>query len=393
MCREELKEFIKINLLDSNGYFNGHTVKGRINWYKKNNFMEQYNIIVSLTSFLINTTIGERIYCIVNDIEQIKCPFCKNNLRFFGWINGYSKTCKEKQCKVKYENLLLSNGLTINQNRAQKRKISITTKLTPEGITIAQAIGRASRDTLRKTRGQDYFSNFAKESCEVLRNDIDEYGVNGLQRRARLSVENRRLDIVNGLNKLQRTSLKAAETMKNTILDNGLTIYENNAIKTQETLYKRAAEIGDDGFLKTKSKIYRYEDTNLIYQGSSEKCFLDFLKNINMLKKVQRGPTISYISIDNQRHLYFSDYIMFLKIFEVKSKYTYDRNGKVLDIRKINNLKFRATLEQGKELFIVWDAKFLYKPSLYDLQDITSDLYQSNKFIPLNNENFLNIFH
>ena len=65
-----------------------------------------------------------------------------------------------------------------------------------------------------------------------------------------------------------------------------------------------------------------HEKTNLNYQGTYEKHFLDFCFDNNI--NVEKGPKIKYFFNDNE-HYYFSDFYLkkFNLIVEVKSSYTY----------------------------------------------------------------------
>jgi hypothetical protein len=81
--------------------------------------------------------------------------------------------------------------------------------------------------------------------------------------------------------------------------------------------------------------------------------------------------------------VYHSDFFMH-NIFEVKSCYTYDKNGKNINDRINNNLKWKAALEQGYGLVIVWDKKYLMELTLDDFDEIDRNLYILNKCVNFN---------
>jgi len=387
---------------------------------KLNGNVQIQNFINQNTKFLNNEyTDYERIYCFVNNINELKvCSYCETKLQFKDSTYGYSKTCEKKDCRLKDWHSIQNNGLTKVQNMVSTRNEyqrnnidengldgfqrcaikGLETKrntILSSGISILKDNGRKSRDTLRERYGEDYFSDMMLKKCERLKNDVDDSGLNGLQRRALKSVEIKKLDIVDGLDMNVRCAIKSAETMKKVQKD-GTTIYQNNAIKCQETQIRNATEKGDDGFInKSKSVITRYENTGLVCQGGLERTFLNFIKEVSMLDKIKRGPTIRYLDyFSNKFRNYFSDYYI-QNIFEVKSKWTYDRSSKVLSLRKTCNSKFKAALEAGYKLYIVWGVKdkiFLQQILRSDFVNIDVDLYQPSKFIPLNKENFLKIF-
>jgi hypothetical protein len=87
VTREELKEWIRENLLCKNGMINKYV-------YEKG---EYENEIILFTSFLPeNVRSKERVYCIVNDIlEPPKCH-CGTILRFIDSTRGYPGSCSVK---------------------------------------------------------------------------------------------------------------------------------------------------------------------------------------------------------------------------------------------------------------------------------------------------------
>ncbi len=107
-------------------------------------------------------------------------------------------------------------------------------------------------------------------------------------------------------------------------------------------------------FLKNSKKI-RYYNDDIYYQSSYEKDFLDYLKNIDMLSKVTRGPIIKYNNgISDKVHypdFYIEDYNL---IIEIKSDYYY---YKYLDI---NNLKFNKAIEIGYNYMFIINKNYKY---------------------------------
>ena len=53
----------------------------------------------------------------------------------------------------------------------------------------------------------------------------------------------------------------------------------------------------------------KYKDSNLFYQGSYEKNFLDLCDNLNILDKVKRGFSIKY-NLDDKNYIYFPDFFI-----------------------------------------------------------------------------------
>jgi hypothetical protein len=61
---------------------------------------ELYKNIINNTKFLNTTNISERIYCLINNInESPKCPNCNSILQFKTYQDGYFKSCNSSECK------------------------------------------------------------------------------------------------------------------------------------------------------------------------------------------------------------------------------------------------------------------------------------------------------
>jgi hypothetical protein len=444
MTRQELLNFIHTNILDK-GVFEGHTVKSRHKWYKKTGNEHFYNEIVSNTSFLNNARMCERVYCLMNSLSERKKCNCGKELEFKTYSSGYSKSCKSRECKIKHGNVLLANGLTVKQDRAKKCSITKKTKLTPEGITIGQAAGRKSRNTLLNDiiDGKNGYQRTMLAVCDKLRKNIDEQGLSGLQKRTIKAVETKRKDVVNGLDNCRRTAISAAKTMKkvqddglsqyqknglkikfiklNTIDDNGNNVFKNAALlaaKTKRTkidpvsgltiekmqirkmIYSRLNNIdenGLNGFERSslyagRSKRFFYKDTNLSYQGSFELDFLDKLVEFGLFDKVRKADVITYCGFDNENHVYHPDFVFGNNNYlEIKSSWTYDNNNKNKEIRELNNLKWKSLLEQKQNdnFFIIWNKKYIQQIFLDDFNVHDNFYLLKNRFVEFNKENLL----
>jgi hypothetical protein len=85
------------------------------------------NKILKHTSFLnLETKMTERIYCILNNIQELKfCPICNSNRILFGTFStGYNKTCSKK-CGLEYSkqtNIKKYGCENIFQNETIKNK-------------------------------------------------------------------------------------------------------------------------------------------------------------------------------------------------------------------------------------------------------------------------------
>lgn len=74
MEKETLKKFIIENLFDKNNKFNNRIT--HYSWWVNRNYVQQYNAIIQYTDHLIDATLTQRVYDIMNDIE--KPILCQN---------------------------------------------------------------------------------------------------------------------------------------------------------------------------------------------------------------------------------------------------------------------------------------------------------------------------
>lgn len=97
---EELKIWIKENFINEDG--NPNTTRFTKSWIEKNNLYDIIESINKHTSFLDeNTSLSERIYCILNDIDsKIICPSCGKNKTYACFLRGY-KNCINLQSHKK----------------------------------------------------------------------------------------------------------------------------------------------------------------------------------------------------------------------------------------------------------------------------------------------------
>lgn len=74
---------------------------------KISNSEELLKDLISLTSFLSkNSSVSERIYCILNDIENVKKCVCGKYLEFTKISKGYKSSCGNKDCNSKVRSLI-----------------------------------------------------------------------------------------------------------------------------------------------------------------------------------------------------------------------------------------------------------------------------------------------
>ena len=112
-------------------------------------------------------------------------------------------------------------------------------------------------------------------------------------------------------------------------------------------------------FQKQQNKGYGvkyYKDTKIKFQGSYELYFLEKMEEHNMINDVSNGITISYIH-NKKTKSYHIDF-QYKKIFiEIKSTWTYNKNGKDKEMELINKAKWNTVRKSGLKLKVLFSKK------------------------------------
>lgn len=142
------------------------------------------------------------------------------------------------------------------------------------------------------------------------------------------------------------SQIKGAETRRN----NGH--YE----RLSQTMQKHWEETPWENNLQCP--LLNYKETEIKYQGTYEYEFLEELESENGIQwvkeNVRRGPAIYYIDpFDNKSRLYISDFIIDNTIYEIKSSWTWNKNGKDLELEKKNIAKLTTCVENSYNVVLV----------------------------------------
>jgi len=100
-------------------------------------------------------------------------------------------------------------------------------------------------------------------------------------------------------------------------------------------------------------KMKKYKNTEIFYQGTYEKDFLDLCNSLNILNKIKRGCTIKYDM--NEKHLiYFPDFFIEDKnlLIEIKSLYWYNKH------KEKNKIKEKTCKDLGFQYLLVMNKKY-----------------------------------
>lgn len=291
---------------------------------KKDNMTEK---IINATSFLKDTRISARVYCILHDIfENPKCE-CGKELQFNQYSEGFRQFCSVKcsansdykQDKIKQTNIE-KYGHINSFHSINGRKEWIKYRSDPIKVFEAAIKGK---ETLKENYGVETIEEAQKIRIEkALEAKIDKYGFAFNNReKANKSRNEEKIQ-----NKLRETCLKKyGEThhMKNS----------NSFEYTTSKLFKKKEYVFPSGRI----------DIVQGYEPFALNKLLDIYEESDIITNIKLLPKIVYLGVDGKEHRYYPDIFIPKNnlIIEVKSEYTMKANFKV------NKLKEKASKNAG----------------------------------------------
>ena len=105
---------------------------------------------------------------------------------------------------------------------------------------------------------------------------------------------------------------------------------------------------------KAQFKVKRYKDTELHYQGSYELYFLELMEDKGLLEGVSNGRSYNY-EFMGKKHVYHTDFVYDGKDIEIKSGWTYNKNGKDQLLQEINETKWQSVIDSKEEIIVLID--------------------------------------
>lgn len=139
---------------------------------------------------------------------------------------------------------------------------------------------------------------------------------------------------------------------------------KGGATRVAQGHYKKLAKVMQDHWAtnpwdnNVQCPILVFKHTGLVYQGTYEYEFLEELELEHGLEwvkiNVKRGPAIKYIDpTDLLERVYISDFIIDGTIYEIKSAWTWNKNGKDLALEEKNKAKLTECVNKGYNVVLV----------------------------------------
>ena len=107
---------------------------------------------------------------------------------------------------------------------------------------------------------------------------------------------------------------------------------------------------------KSSCKVFQYKNTDLTWQGKYEKYFLEQMEKYGFLNELSKGKSYNY-ELNGKQHVYHSDYWFNNSVIEIKSTWTYNRDGNNKEMELENEAKWQAVKHNEDEIIILFSKK------------------------------------
>ena len=105
---------------------------------------------------------------------------------------------------------------------------------------------------------------------------------------------------------------------------------------------------------KAQHKIRPYKDSGINYQGSYEKYFLELMEEKGLLTEITSGDSFVY-TFNGDEHTYHVDFKFRGRQIEIKSGWTYNKNGKDLELQELNETKWQSVRDKNENFIVLID--------------------------------------
>jgi hypothetical protein len=307
----------------------------------------------------------------INSREDRECLYCKNK---FSIRKKEKKQICSEECRKKWASLPENiESRIIASKEAVKEKFGV------ENVFQLDS----TKDKLKNTKLEKYGDENYNNPNKMLETKSDKYGENwGKEWYKNMSNEMKKnfgvehpLQTQVFLDKLNKTNLDKYGFKWN-MQNESIRQNYNNSIKEKygvdnisqlEEIKQKKKDTSLKNFgvthhlkdydlfqkhLIAQYKIKKYKDTNLYYQGSYEYFFLDKMGGLNLLHEVTNGNSYEF-EWGGESHTYHTDFFFRGENIEIKSGWTYNKNGKDIDLENFNKTKWKSVINSGDKIKIL----------------------------------------
>lgn len=309
----------------------------------------------------------------INSREKRVCLFCKNE--FEVRKKEVKQICSE-ECRKNWAALPENIDARVNASKeAVKEKFGVDNVFQLESIkekskeTKLEKYGDENYNNSKKmyatnieNRGENYINDIIKIREEKF---LKEYGVTHplqlpefLEKRKQTNLERHGVENVSQKEEFKR---KRTETMIDKFGVENVSQNEDIKQKKKSTSLKNFGvehhlkdhEMFQKHF-KAQHRIREYKDSGINYQGSYEKYFLELLEEKGLLSEVSNGQSFEY-EWKGEKHTYHTDFLFRGRHIEIKSGWTYNKNGKDQELQTLNETKWKSARDNKANLVVLID--------------------------------------
>jgi hypothetical protein len=307
----------------------------------------------------------------INSREERECLYCKH--KFLIRKKDLKQICSE-ECRKKWASLPENIEIRIvASKKAVKEKFGVENVFQLETVkdklknTKLEKYGDENYnnpDKMLETKSEKYGENWGKEWYKNMSNEMmKNFGVSHpLQSKI-------------FLDKLKETNMKKygecwnskSDIVKLNIRKSFQEKYGVDNISQLESIKEKKKDTSLKNFgvthhlkdynlfqkhLIAQYKIKKYKDTDLYYQGSYEYFFLEKMDELNLLNELNNGKSYDF-EWDSKKHTYHTDFFFRGENIEIKSGWTYNKNGKDIDLENFNKAKWKSVIDSGDKIKIL----------------------------------------
>jgi acyl carrier protein len=311
-----------------------------------------------------------------NSRETRNCLFCNNE---FEVRKKETKQLCSEQCRKEWASLPENIEIRIkNSKEAIKEKFGV------DNVFQLESIKEKSKKTKSEKYGDENYNNLEKHKLTT----FERYGVfhatqnEEIKKKVKNTIKERfgvehHLQLPEIIEKQKQTNLKRYgfySASKNDKIKNKIkkiaqekygveNVSQNKEIK-QKKKDTSLKNFGVSHHLKDKEmfqkhqksqyRVHKYKETELYYNGSYEKHFLELMEEKGLLNEIYNGDSFIYI-LNDCEHTYHVDYKFRNNQIEIKSGWTYNKNGKDIELQNLNETKWNSVREKGENLIVLID--------------------------------------
>jgi len=332
LSREECKQQLlnECQIIEKEGkYLVTNSTSGMVSKNKSRRELKEAIIFhTSKLDFKKDISFSERIYWImynINEIQKCQKEGCNNLVRFSGFNQHYAKHCSmycnDTDCKTHelrgktWVNNIDENGLNSFDRKKIKTKETSLIKYGVEHPTQNQSVKDKNYKSKINNIDENGLNSYDRSILKSKQTNLERYGDSNYHNIEQMLLTKKNSIDENGLNSFQRQALAMIETKLKSIDENGLNSIERGFLKAKNNEKSKLH----------KKRVY-YENTNIFYQGSHEKEFIEkCLKENIKIENFRKG--IKY-KFEDKDHWYFPDFIITSpngkkNIIEIKATHPY----------------------------------------------------------------------